>query len=234
MTMLVVSDASALNILIRLGQADVLPALFEAVAIPPSVAEEMSRQATPEAVRDWMARPPHWLTVRSPVSPEPATPLRHRGERDAIRLAQELDADAILLDESKPRAEAAKLGLRVVGTVGVLELAANRGLIRDLAAVHDQLRQTNFFIVDQVLHASLARHRAARQPNRPRPTVAPTSEAASQHFTVFRFRPTVPRCFTFSMYATASGTLQAVSPMSTVTFPIRLAAAVASAVSGAT
>lgn len=167
--MLVVSDASPLNILVRLGQADVLPALFEAVAIPPSVAEEMSRSATPQVVRDWLSKPPPWLTVRPPASPEPATTLRHRGERDAIRLAQELGADAILLDESKPRAEAAKLGLRVVGTIGILELAANRGLIHDLAAVHDQLRHTNFFIAEAVLAASLVRHRAAaaRQPPAP-------------------------------------------------------------------
>lgn len=49
--MLVVSDASPLNILLRIGHVDVLPALFMQVAIPTSVAEEMSRSATPAVVR---------------------------------------------------------------------------------------------------------------------------------------------------------------------------------------
>jgi predicted nucleic acid-binding protein len=156
--MLVVSDASPINILIRLGHADVLAALFTSVVIPPSVAEEMGRAATPEIVRHWMARPPAWLSIRAPTNPEPALEPRHRGERDAIRLAQELHADAILLDEEKPRMHAASVGLRVIGTVGILELAANRGYIPDLKATHERLRQTDFYIDCSILDDSLARH----------------------------------------------------------------------------
>ena len=65
-----------------------------------------------------------------------------------------------LTDEEKPRRQAASLGLRVIGTVGILELAANRGYIRDLKAVHDQLRQTDFYIDDGILNDSLVRHLA--------------------------------------------------------------------------
>ena len=75
-----------------------LAAIFKAVVVPASVAEEMSKPATPQIVRDWIAHPPPWLSVRAPTSAQPEGPLRHRGERDAIRLAQELRADAILLD----------------------------------------------------------------------------------------------------------------------------------------
>jgi len=161
--MLVVSDASPINILIRLGKADVLAALFTAVVIPVSVAEEMSRPATPQVVRDWMAHPPPWLSIKSPANPAPATPSRHRGERDAIGLAQELKADAILLDEAKPRAQATLLGLRVIGTIGILEQAANKGHIPDLKAIHDQLRLSGFFVSDPILNASLARHLAFKK-----------------------------------------------------------------------
>lgn len=156
--MLVVSDASPINILVRLGHADVLAALFTSVVIPPSVAEEMSRAATPEVVRQWLSHAPEWLSVRAPASPDAGVESRHRGERDAIRLAEELHADAILLDEAKPRMWAASLGLRVIGTIGILELAANSGYIRDLRAVNDQLRQTDFYIDDSILDDSLARH----------------------------------------------------------------------------
>jgi predicted nucleic acid-binding protein len=156
--MLVVSDASPLNVLIRLGLADLLVALFKSVVIPASVAEELSRPATPKPVRDWMANAPPWVSVRVPTMPQAATPSRHRGERDAIQLAQELKADAILLEEDKPRAQAAKLGLRVVGTIGILELAANQGQIDDLKMVHEKLRTTDFYISDKILNDSLARH----------------------------------------------------------------------------
>jgi predicted nucleic acid-binding protein len=155
-----------LNILVRLGQVDVLALLFKGVVVPASVAEEMSRPATPQIVREWVAHPPPWVSVRTPTSAQPEGPLRHRGERDAIRLAQELRADAILLDEDKPRMQATKLGLRVVGTIGVLEQAANMGYIEDLQEVHARLRSTDFYISNNVLNASLARHLAYRDRKR--------------------------------------------------------------------
>jgi predicted nucleic acid-binding protein len=160
--MLVVSDASPLNILVQLGHADVLAAMFKSVVVPVSVADELSHVAAPKAVRDWIANPPPWLAIKAP-SVQTSIPLRHRGERDAIQLAQELKADAILLDEDKPRAQATKLGLRVVGTIGILEQAANVGHIKNLQAVHEQLRKTNFFVSDKILSDSLARHLALKQ-----------------------------------------------------------------------
>jgi predicted nucleic acid-binding protein len=159
--MLVVSDASPINTLIQIGQVDVLPALFGSVVVPLSVTEEMSHAKTPVLVRAWIGQPPSWLTVRGPAAP--AALGRHRGEQDAIRLAAELRADAILLDEEKPRMQAAALGLTVVGTVGILERAADRGLIADLRAVHARLRQTTFRVTDQLLDSSLARHLSRKQ-----------------------------------------------------------------------
>ncbi len=156
--MLVVSDATPLNILVRLGHIHVLPAIFEQVVVPASVVDEMSRLATPPMVREWVANPPDWLSVLTPTIADPVTTLRHRGERDAIRLAQELSADAILLDDEKPRVQAKRLGLRVVGTIGILEISANRGLIKDLALVHQQLRLTDFYVSQSVLADSLTRH----------------------------------------------------------------------------
>ncbi|MGC8561331.1 MAG: hypothetical protein ACP5O1_11705 [Phycisphaerae bacterium] len=102
--MLVVSDASPVNVLIRVGQIEVLPLLFKAVVVPTAVAEEMSRPATPQVVRDWLARPPAWFSVRGPSSPVHPSVRRHRGERDAISLAREIHAEALLLDEEKARA----------------------------------------------------------------------------------------------------------------------------------
>jgi len=168
--MLVVSDASPLNVLIRLGHADILAAIFKAVVIPPSVEQEMSRSTTPLEVRQWVAHPPPWLSVQSPANPVSPSERRHRGEVDAIRLALELKADAILLDEEKPRVEAAKSGLRVIGTVGILEQAADLGLITDLKAVHDKLRGTDFYIRDAILNASLRRHLSRSTSRRTPPT----------------------------------------------------------------
>ena len=46
----------------------------------------------------------------------------------------------------------------MVGAVGVLERAADRGLIADLATVHDRIRSLPFRVAEVILQDSLTRH----------------------------------------------------------------------------
>ena len=57
--------------------------------------------------------------------------LQHldRGEREAISLAASLSVGSVLIDERKGRLAARERGLAVSGTLGVLDLAARRGLV---------------------------------------------------------------------------------------------------------
>jgi len=160
---LVVSDGTPLNILIRIAKIDLLPAFFETVVVPKSVVEEMSSPSTPAVVRSWLATAPPWLVVRTPTKAVDASERRHRGERDAIALALEIMADAILLDEFKARAHAQELGLITIGTVGILERAADAGLLKDLAVVYQQLRESDFHVSEHLLVESLERNLARKR-----------------------------------------------------------------------
>jgi predicted nucleic acid-binding protein len=52
-----------------------------------------------------------------------------RGEAEAIACTSELNAELLLVDEERGRAIAQRLGLRVIGLLGVLIEAKHRGLI---------------------------------------------------------------------------------------------------------
>jgi len=52
-----------------------------------------------------------------------------KDEAEAIVLALELNVDLLLVDEREARGLAKKLGLQVMGTLGVIALAKYRGLI---------------------------------------------------------------------------------------------------------
>jgi predicted nucleic acid-binding protein len=80
------------------------------------------------------------------------------GEKAAIQLAASLHADLLLMDDRKGVNAAQRKGLRVTGTLGVLDLAAQRGLA-DFAQAVEQLRQTNFRVSRALLDALLERHR---------------------------------------------------------------------------
>lgn len=160
--MIVVSDTTPLNYLILLDSADVLPAIFGRVHAPSSVMNELAHPRGPESVRAWAVSPPGWLTVRDPTHPEPA--LRFGpGETAAIALAEELNADFILMDERKGSREALGRGLRVAGTLVILEQAGARGLL-DYENTRDRLvRETSFYVSPEVLRASEARFRELRR-----------------------------------------------------------------------
>ncbi len=61
------------------------------------------------------------------------------GEAEAILLAEEINADAVLIDELKARKIANLRGLRVIGTIGVLLDAKEKGLAREVKPLMDEL-----------------------------------------------------------------------------------------------
>jgi len=66
-------------------------------------------------------------------------------------LALDSSADLVLLDEKDGRHSAQKLGLRVMGTVGVLIRAKQLGLIAELRPELDALRQrSGFYLTDEL------------------------------------------------------------------------------------
>lgn len=88
---------------------------------------------------------PQWATIQSPQNSLPMFPAAlGRGEREAIALAIELGADVLLADDEAARAEARCRRVPVQGTLGVLDLAAEHGLLPDLSGAIEAQRNTNF------------------------------------------------------------------------------------------
>lgn len=157
---LVVADAGPIRYLVVIGAVDVLPRLFDRVVIPEYVISiELGDPSTPPEVQSWASCPPEWAEIRRPAQIEPLA--LHGGEAAAIALALQLQADAVLLDDAAARRMAVERGLAVTGTIGVLERAAQRGLL-DLRETLDRLLRTNFRIAPEVVRDALARDAARR------------------------------------------------------------------------
>ena len=110
--MLVVADASPVNYLVWIDEIELLPYLFDRIILPDVVLRELQDPDAPAKVRNWVARSPEWLEVRTPdniVIPELA--VLDDGERSALQLAIQLNADAVLIDEIYGRRVAKSLHL---------------------------------------------------------------------------------------------------------------------------
>lgn len=150
--MRVVSDTSSLCYLILIEETQILPELFTEVIIPPAVRDELAHPDAPRMVRDWIASPPVWLLVGSAPTRRQDQEIQRldSGERESILLAQQINADLLLLDDWKARELARDRGLPMIGLIGVLDRANVKGLIEP-AAVVERLRATTFRISDRLL-----------------------------------------------------------------------------------
>ena len=154
--MIVVSDTTPLNYLIFIDSARVLRAIFGRVYVPSAVMNELSHPRSPEPVRTWASSPPGWLTVQDPTQTRPSK--IGAGESAAISLALELEAGRVLIDDRDGSKEARRSGLNVVGTLGILEEAARRGLI-DVEQSIKELKNTNFRASETLYQSVLDRVR---------------------------------------------------------------------------
>lgn len=158
--MRVVSNTSPISYLVILNQIELLPLLFGAVTIPDIVRGELSAQKAPLDVREWIAAPPAWLTIQSVTARYDVDLMKvDAGERAAISLAEEIEADLVLLDDLEARLLASKRGLTITGVLGILDRAANRREI-NFAAVIDHLQKTNFRTSSAIVRALLDKHRS--------------------------------------------------------------------------
>jgi len=157
--MIVIADTSPLNYLILIDLPHILHELFREVIVPRAVLTEMESPLAPDKVRQWLARRPEWMIVND-IRQEDST-LVHldAGEREVITLAQELQANLILLDERLGRQEAVQRKFGVTGTLGILDRAGVNGLI-DFAAAVAQLSLTNFRISPRFFNILLDRYKS--------------------------------------------------------------------------
>lgn len=140
----VVTDTSPLNYLVQIRCQNLLHVLYGHVLVPAAVIRELDHVRAPSIVREWLRDLPEWIEVREArLPPGPALAGLDIGEREAIQVALEENADLVLMDERMGANPARRQGLEVTGTLGVLINAARRGLV-DIDVALDGLKATQF------------------------------------------------------------------------------------------
>ena len=153
-----VSNTSPIRYLVSLGEEELFARLFSKIFIPNAVFQELTHERTPEAVQKFVHSSPDWIVVANVGSLED-TSLKHldAGEREAILLAEQMQADLLLMDEKKGRFTAIDRGIKVIGTLGILELAARQYPL-DLSEIFEKLVHTNFKVSPSLIATILKRH----------------------------------------------------------------------------
>ena len=155
--MIVVSNTSPLTNLAAIGMFELLHRMYGKVTIAEAVWEELnfSGKAWPGSLEVEKA---DWITKLEVNDRNLILALQgdlDKGEAESISLALELNADLLLLDEHEGRRAARRLGLTVIGVVGVLMAAKERGEIEQIRTCLDALRQKAGFYLNESLYRDI-------------------------------------------------------------------------------
>lgn len=142
---IVIADASCLIVLQNIQELPLLQKLFGEVFI------------TQEVRREFGVDLPKWIKVKeiqNEIQQNALSLILDRGEASSIALSLETDNSLLIIDEKKGRRIAQELKLKIIGTLGVILQAKERGLINLVEDLLARLENADFR-VSQSLKAKI-------------------------------------------------------------------------------
>lgn len=152
-----VVNASPLIFLSKLGRLDLLRQGADTVYVPEAVLDEV-RAKPDEATEAIEQACRSWLSVRRTRNREVLEILQadlDKGEAAVIALSRETNAERVVMDDLDARRFARRLGLNVVGTMGLLLAAHLRGEIPSVREEIERLEAFGFRVSPALVEAIL-------------------------------------------------------------------------------
>ena len=152
----VICNTSPLQYLHQVDLLHLLPTLFGPAQAPPAVAAELAEGGR-RGIRVPELAEISWMTVR-PVRDRTLLPLGTSlgsGEKEVLALGLETPDHLIVLDDRNARRHAKAAGLKTTGTLGILVLAKEQGVIDTVRPILDRLQELQFRVDARTLKAVL-------------------------------------------------------------------------------
>jgi uncharacterized protein len=154
----IICNATPLINFAAINRLDILQTTLDPIIIPQAVYDETTVISFPGSESVIQAVDSGWLQVRQVSAIGNNIPAElDNGEREAIALALEMQTQKILLDEQEARQVAQKLGLRVMGTLGILLLAKRKQIIPEVHPLLNAMINTAQYWVKDTLYQDVLR-----------------------------------------------------------------------------
>ncbi len=144
----VVSNTTPLIALADIGHLDLLQKLYGEILIPEAVLNEIKTEPAKTVVNNCS-----WIKVKKIKKNDEKSLFRaklHAGEVEVMILADEMNADLLLMDDNAAKKTAKFLGMTVTGTLGILIRAKKEGYIPAVRPLLDALLADGLYISDAV------------------------------------------------------------------------------------
>lgn len=143
----VIVNSTPIIALSKAGELDLLKRMYSEITIPEAVYQEVTEKN--DIVKEEIRNNSSWIKVASISDSADKKMYKaklHDGEVEVMILAQECDADLVMIDDLAARKTAEYLGLNLTGTLGVLLKAKSDGLIdRVMPIIREMERHEIYF-----------------------------------------------------------------------------------------
>lgn len=145
--MTLVFNASPLIVLSKAGLLDRLLSLGDEVWIPEAVAVEISAAKDPsDPASCWITTQPSLIHAATPISPFLMAWDLGAGESAVISLTDASPHAVAVLDDLAARRCAQAMGLRIIGTLGLVLMAKRAGIIPSASQALDAIVAAGLFV----------------------------------------------------------------------------------------
>lgn len=144
---LVIADAGPIFSLALIDKLSVLDSLFDTIKISQAVWEEISNDDS----KPFHSRIVSYFNnkVVGITGTNELTFIMDYGESESVILYKELDANFLLIDDKKARTIAENYNINCIGTLGLLSIAKDKGLIDNLRPLFvDFLNNKRFYSIE--------------------------------------------------------------------------------------
>jgi len=153
---LIISDTGPIISLATIDKLKILNSLFDEVFIPKAVWEELTRDDTKDFNRrifDYFKDKIKEISVNNELAF-----IMDYGESEAVKLYKELNADFLLIDDKKARKLAENFDIKCVGTIGILSIAKENGVIDKLHPLFETFLKNKRFYSIKLLNSILKKY----------------------------------------------------------------------------
>lgn len=153
---LVIADAEPIFSLALVDKLGILSFIFEEVKIPKAIWEEITYNEQVE----YYYRIKGFFEDRiiQIKSVNEFDLIMDKGESEAITLYKEIGAEFLLIDDKKARKIAENLEVKCIGTLGLLSIAKDIGVIDELRPLFDKFQSNGRYYATDLLNAILEQH----------------------------------------------------------------------------
>lgn len=157
--MTIISDTGPIIALAKIQHLNLLKSLFEKVYITPIVYKELMSKTGVEEEEEIEKALKEFITIKeieaSPPEVEYTLKEIGGGEKQSIELAYKSKSSAILLiDDKAGRQSAKRLNIPTTGTIGVLIIAKNKGLVENVTGILKLMREKGYWFSDEIIETA--------------------------------------------------------------------------------